>query len=182
MKKLLILLLASITFVLSGCKAQDPVVKEAMLIEDQLMFDKAVEALERQDFVLEVDNIRGRSGKGVAVSSRTNFLSVDGKRAIVQIIVDGLDAGQTGVMKGIAIEGTASNIKMKTDKKGNVSFTMNVTSTFGRPTSAKVDIKMNATSNWCVATVILANSSKIRSFSGYLYPKNESSVIERKKV
>ena len=55
----------------------------------------------------------------------TNFVSMDGNRATIQLAFNGTYAGPNGI-GGITVEGNASNVEMKTDKKGNITFSMMV--------------------------------------------------------
>nr|WP_297169196.1 DUF4251 domain-containing protein [uncultured Dysgonomonas sp.] len=173
MRKVLFLLM-SITLVLSGCKTQDPAVKEAKNAEREFKFQKAVEALNSQDFVLEADRINFKNGRYSYVSSNTNFISMSGDNATIQLAFNSPYAGPNG-MGGITVEGRASNVKTKTDKKGNITFSMNV---FGTGVSAIVTINMVAGSNQCTAIVTPNFNSRVITFSGYLYPKSESTVFK----
>lgn len=173
MRKLLFLLV-SITLILSGCKTQDPAVKEAKNAEREFKFQKAVEALNSQEFVLEADRINFKNGRYSYVSSNTNFISMSGDNATIQLAFNSPYAGPNG-MGGITVEGRASNVKTKTDKKGNITFSMNV---FGTGVSAIVTINMVAGSNQCTAIVTPNFNSRVITFSGYLYPKSESTVFK----
>lgn len=173
MRKVLFLLM-SMTLVLSGCKTQDPAVKEAKNAEREFKFQKAVEALNSQDFVLEADRINFKNGRYSYVSSNTNFISMSGDNATIQLAFNSPYAGPNG-MGGITVEGRASNVKTKTDKKGNITFSMNV---FGTGVSAIVTINMVAGSNQCTAIVTPNFNSRVITFSGYLYPKSESTVFK----
>ncbi len=173
MKKVLFLL-ASIVLVLSVCKTQDPAVKEAKNAEKEFKFQKAVEALNSHEFVLEADRVTFKNGRYSYVSPSTNFVSMTGDKATIQLAFNSPYAGPNG-MGGITVDGTASNIKTKTDKKGNVTFSMNV---FGTGVSAVVTINMVAGSNQCTAIVTPNFNSRVITFSGYLYPKSESDVFK----
>lgn len=173
MRKALFLLI-SIVFVLSGCKTQDPAVKEAKSAEREFKFQKAVEALNSHEFVLEADRITFRNGRYSYVSPSTNFVSMIGDKATIQLAFNSPYAGANG-MGGVTVDGTASNIKMTTDKKGNIAFSMNI---FGTGVSAVVSINMIAGSNQCTAIVTPNFDSQIITFSGYLYPKSESDVFK----
>ena len=48
-----------------------------------------------------------------------------GDRATIQLAFNTAAAGPNGI-GGITVDGSASNIEMKTDKKGNVTFSMMV--------------------------------------------------------
>ncbi|MDR2955561.1 MAG: DUF4251 domain-containing protein [Prevotella sp.] len=170
----ILFLLVSATLVMAGCKAQDPAAKQAQAAEDSLKFQMAVDALNNHDFVLEADRITFKSGRFVYVDSNTNFVSMKNEKATIQLAFNSPYAGPNGI-GGITVEGTVSNIKMKTDKKGNVYYSMNV---FGTGVSATVSINMIAGTNQCTAVVIPNLNSREITFSGYLYPALESNVFK----
>lgn len=167
-------LLLSLTFVLTGCKTQDPALKEAKAAEEQEKYLRAVEALNNNDFVLEADRITFRNGRFTYVSSSTNFVSMSGDKATIQLAFNSPYAGPNGI-GGVTVDGRASNVKKKTDKKGNITFTMNV---FGTGVSAIVSFNLTPGSNRCTATVTPNFNNRIITFSGYLYPTSESSVFK----
>lgn len=170
----ILLLFVSIAFVFTGCKTQDPAVKEAKAAEEQLKYMKAVEALNDNEFVLEADRITFRNGRFSYVAPSTNFVSMSGDKATIQLAFNSPYAGPNGI-GGVTVDGKASNVKTKTDKKGNITFTMNV---FGTGVSATVSFSLISGSNQCTATVTPNFNNRVITFSGYLYPKSESSIFK----
>ena len=85
----------------------------------------AVQALKNKDFVLEADRIEFKRGSFVYVTPNTNFVSVKGEKATIQLAFNTPAAGPNGI-GGITVDGTTSGVQMKTDKKGNVMYEMNV--------------------------------------------------------
>ncbi len=83
---------------------------------DSLAFEKALNAIKQLNFVLEADYISSARMGTTYVDNGTNFVSVSDDRAVVQISPRSDIGGLNGV-GGITLEGTASNIVMKTDKK-----------------------------------------------------------------
>ena len=71
------------------------------------------------------------------------------------------------------------NIEMKTDKKGNVTFSMMVQ---GVAVSANVTIRMVKGTNKCTATVSPNFNSNRISFTGYLYPSDQSNVFKGRAI
>ena len=67
----------------------------------------------------------------------------------------------------------------KTDKKGNVTFSMMVQ---GVAVSANVTIRMVKGTNKCTATVSPNFNSNRISFSGYLYPSDQSNVFKGRAI
>lgn len=172
--KNLFILFASITFMLSGCKSQDSAVKQVRLTESQFLSDKAVDALKQHDFVLEAERLKLKDGRNTTVFPAKNFISMNGDKVVIQLTLD----PSSRRYEGLALEGNASNIKMKTDKKGNHMLTMNVSGNF---MTAVVSIYLIEGSNVCSVEVTSSrNTSRAVSLSGVLKPTLESDVIKRK--
>ena len=108
----------------------------------------------------------------------TNFVSMKGDRATIQLAFNTAAAGPNGI-GGITVDGSASNIEMKTDKKGNVTFSMMVQ---GVAVSANVTIRMVKGTNKCTATVSPNFNSNRISFTGYLYPSDQSNVFKGRAI
>lgn len=178
MKRNLILLILSF-FVATICaqtekskltKAQK---KQIEAMQDSVDYARAIHALETQDFVIEADQLLFKRGKTAYVTSMTNFVLLSDNKAIVQIAP--FNGGGPNGVGGITLEGQASNIRIKTDKKGNTTFTMNV---MGTGLSAAIDINLFKGSN--KATVIVNpnfNSNKV-TLNGRLLPTEYSSVYK----
>ena len=111
---------------LESAKARE-IQKQLEAIQDSINYVDAVCALENLDFVLEAEQLVFKRGQTAFVSSSTNFISLSDSKAVVQIAL--FSGGGPNGVGGITVEGRASNIKMKTDKKGNISFSMNVMGT-----------------------------------------------------
>lgn len=90
----------------------------------------------------------------------------------------GAYAGPNGI-GGITVEGNASNVEMKTDKKGNITFSMMVQ---GVAVSANVTFRMVKGSNKCTATVSPNFNSNRISFTGTLYPTEQSNVFKGRSI
>lgn len=52
---------------------------------DRLAFEEARKAIEAKEFVLEADQVSFKSGSTAQVSSNTNFVAVQGDKAVVQV-------------------------------------------------------------------------------------------------
>lgn len=183
MKKIIFLLgLIIFTLTLAGCKTQqDPAKqaeKEAMKqmkeAEQKLWFDKAVKALNNREFVLEAEQITFKYGRFIYVNANTNFVSMHGDKATIQMAFNSPYAGPNGI-GGITVDGTASNVKMETDKKGNITFTMNV---MGVGVSATATIQMLNGTNQCTATINPNFNSNRITFRGNLYQEADSNVFK----
>ena len=148
--------------------------KAAAEAEAKALFEEAKAALEAQDFVLEADRIEFKRGNWAYVTPSTNFVSLIDGQATVQLAFNGAFSGPNGI-GGITVEGTPSNISLKTDKKGNITFQMMVQ---GVGISATVWVQMINGSAKCTATVSPNFSSNRISFTGTLYPSSKSTVYK----
>ncbi len=171
---MVIVVLASCSSTKTVEKSQKEQQKAAEEALNNTLFDQAVEALENKDFVLEANRVEFRGGQFAYVSSNTNFVSVKDNRGTVQLAFTGASAGPNGI-GGVTVDGTISNVKMNTDKKGNISYSMNIQ---GTGISATVSFNMLKGSNNCTATVIPNFSGNRISFVGALYPTSESKVFK----
>ncbi|MDR2921238.1 MAG: DUF4251 domain-containing protein [Tannerella sp.] len=176
--KPIVIFLGIIACVLTGCKTtQDPAKiaeKEAQEAQDKIWYDAAVKSLNDREFVLEADRVNFRGGRFIYVTSNTNFVSMHGDKATIQMAFNSPYAGPNGI-GGITVDGTASNIKMDTDSKGNVTFSMMVQ---GVAVSANVTLRMTNGSNKCTATVSPNFSGNRIDFTGSLYHESESNVFK----
>ena len=114
-----------------------------------------------------------KRGGTAFVSSNTNFVSLSDNRAIVQVAP--FNGGGPNGVGGITVEGSASNVKVQTDKKGNTTLSMNV---MGTGISATVNIFLFKGSNY--ASVVISpnyNSNRI-TLRGRLVPQAYSTVFK----
>lgn len=142
-------------------------------VQDSILFVEAVKSLEKLDFVVEADKLIFKHGETAYVTLNTNFFSLSDDQAVVQIAP--FNSGGPNGVGGITLEGRASNIKMKTDKKGNISFSMSV---IGNSISANVSLSLPQGSHRATVTVNPNFSSNRITFSGYLIPKECSTVFQ----
>lgn len=147
--------------------------KRIEAIQDSIRAVEAFTALEQLDFVLEANRLSFKRGETAYVTSNTNFVSLSDDKAVIQI-APFLSGGPNGV-GGITLEGRASNIKLKTDKKGNVTFTMSV---FGTGLSATVDIFLPRNSYMASVTVNPNFHSNRVTLYGILLPTGSSDVFK----
>ena len=155
-------------------KAEKEAKKAAEEAGQMALFEQGVQALKDKDFVLEADRVEFKRGQFVYVTPSTNFVSMQGDHATIQLAFNIPVSGPNGI-GGITVDGSASNIEMKTDKKGNVTMSMMVQ---GVAVSANVTIRMVKGSNKCTATVSPNFNSNRVSFTGYLYPAEQSNVFK----
>ena len=127
---------------------------------------------------MEADRIDDKRGRCDYVTPNTNFVSVKGEKATIQLAFNTPAAGPNGI-GGITVDGTTSGVQMKTDKKGNVMYEMNVQ---GVAVSARVTFRMAKGTNKCTATVSPNFNSNRISFTGNLYPSSESNVFKGRSI
>lgn len=163
---------------LGGCATQNSPEKEAAKAAEEAremaLYEQAVKALESKDFVLETDRIDFRRGNFLYVQPSTNFVALNDNRATVQLAFNGARSGPNGI-GGITVEGLTTGLEMEKDKKGNINFSMMVQ---GTGISAQVTFRMIKGSNKCTATVLPNFSSNRITFTGYIYPTEESNVFK----
>ncbi len=142
--------------------------------EDRAWYEAAVQAIKERSFVLEADRVEFKRGRFAYVTPNTNFVSLDGNKAVVQLAFNTGYSGPNGI-GGITVDGNVSGLDVKTDKKGNVNIKMMIQ---GTAISASVSIRMSAGSNKATATVSPNFNSNRVSFSGTIYPTSQSNVFK----
>ncbi len=148
--------------------------RQLQALTDSLASVQARASLQNQDFVLEAQSVQFRNGTTVFVNSNTNFISVKGNRAVVQISPSNMAAGPNGV-GGVTVDGIISGQQIRTDKKGRTTYSMNVA---GIGINAQVEIYMFPGSNSASATVYPNFNSNTVWLQGNIVPYENSSVIE----
>ena len=143
-------------------------------LADSLASVQARAALRNQDFVLEADNVQFRNGNTVFVNSSTNFISVKGNRAVVQISPSNYSPGPNGV-GGVTVDGSISGQQIIRGKDGRITFSMNV---MGIGINAQVEIYMFPGSNKASATVYPNFNANTVWLSGKIVPYESSNVFE----
>ena len=147
-------------------------------LADSLASIQAIAAIRNKDFVLQVDNVTFRSGNTAFVNSSTNFISVKGNRALVQISPSNFASGPNGV-GGVTVDGSISGYQITTDRKGRVNLTYNVS---GIGISAQVEVYIVPGSTYAQATIYPNFNSNTLWLSGTVVPYNNASVIEGSSV
>lgn len=147
--------------------------KQIEAIQDSIHYAQAIQSLETLEFVMEADQLVFKRGHTAFVTSNTNFVSLSDDRAVVQIAP--FNGGGPNGIGGITLEGKASNIRIKTDKKGNTYFSMNV---MGTGLSAIIDIQLYRGSNKASVTVNPNFHSNKVTLNGVLLPTEYSGVYK----
>lgn len=141
--------------------------------QDSLDYRKAVRSLENLEFALEADQLALPRGRMVAVSTTTNFLMLNDERATVQI-ASYTGGGPNGV-GGITLDGRATDIELKVDKKGTTYLSMAVS---GTGISASVAITLPKGGNRASVTISPNFNSNRMTLYGRLIPLDESRVFK----
>lgn len=152
-------------------RAQEKAQEEAM---EQLAYQKAVQALKDQNFVLEADQLTFKRGQTAFVTPSTNFVQMNGQRATVQVSFNTAMAGPNGI-GGITVDGNVSDVKSTTDKKGNVNYSFSIQ---GIGVSAQVSINLPNGSNNATVNVSPNFNSQTLTLNGSLVPRNESNIFK----
>lgn len=147
--------------------------KRAQAITDSLQFVKAASGLEEMDFVLEADKLVFKRGQIAYVNSATNFISAAKGRSVVQVAP--FNGGGPNGVGGVTVEGSASNINYRIDKKGNAVLQMNVN---GVGVSATVNITLYKGSNQATAVISPNFNSNRITLEGLIWRPSESAIFK----
>jgi hypothetical protein len=143
-------------------------------LADSLAGIQAVAAVKNQDFVLEAQTVQFRNGASIFVDSSTNFISVKGNRAVVQISPSNFSAGPNGV-GGVTVDGMISGQEYKTGKHGYATYSFNV---MGVGINAQIEIYLTPGTNQASATIYPNFNSNTVWVQGNIVPYENSTVIE----
>ena len=155
-------------------KAQREAQKAREKAENERNYAIAVQALKEGKFVLEADQLVFKRGRSAFVSSTTNFVLMDGEHASVQIAANNALAGPNGI-GGITVDGSRKEMKITTDKKGNVNCSFSVQ---GIGISAQVYITLTNGGNNASARISPNFNSNTLTLNGVLVPLSQSKVYK----
>ena len=143
-------------------------------LADSLAYIQGKAALKNQDFVLEATSVTFKNGTTAFVNSSTNFISLKGNKAVVQISPSSFASGPNGV-GGVTVEGNVTDLRVMTDKKGRTTLSMNV---MGIGINAQVEVYMYPGTNRANATVYPNFNSNTVWLQGTIVPYENSNVFE----
>lgn len=155
-------------------KAQREAQKAREKAEGERAYAEALKALQDGKFVLEADQLMFKRGRTAFVSSTTNFVMMNGEQASVQIASNSAFAGPNGI-GGITVDGNRRELKITTDKRGNVNCNFSVQ---GVGISAQVNITLTEGGNNASASISPNFNSNTLRLSGKLIPLSESNVYK----
>ena len=134
---------------------------------DRLAFEEARKAL-------EADQVSFKSGSTAQVSSNTNFVAVQGDKAVVQVAFDIPVSGPNG-LGGVTVSGSTSDYRQSVDKKGNIRVSMNV---IGTGISAQVYINLPNGGNQASVDISPNFNSRRITLRGELLPLSEGNIFQ----
>ena len=143
-------------------------------LTDSIASVQAFAAVKNQDIVLEAQTVQFRNGATVFVNDMTNFISVKGNRAVVQISPSNFAAGPNGV-GGVTVDGMISGQEYRVGKKGYATYSFNV---MGIGINAQVEIYLTPGTNQASATIYPNFNSNTVWLQGNIVPYENSRVIE----
>ena len=143
-------------------------------LADSIAGVQAVAAVKNQDFVLEAQTVQFRNGVTVFVNSNTNFISVKGNRAVVQISPSNFASGPNGV-GGVTVDGIISGQEYRVGKHGYATYSFNV---MGVGINAQIEVYLTPGTNMASATIYPNFNSNTVWVQGNLVPYENSNVIE----
>ena len=143
-------------------------------LADSLAYVQGRAALRNQDFVLEAKSVTFKNGATAFVNSTTNFISLKGNKAVVQVSPSSFASGPNGV-GGVTVEGNVTDLRIMTDKKGRTTLSMNV---MGIGINAQVEVYMYPGTNRASATVYPNFNSNTVWLQGDIVPYENSNVFE----
>ena len=147
--------------------------KEMQARLDSLLHVEAEEAVNARAFTLEADKVMFKYGETAYVTSTTNFVSVKGDDAVVQVAFNPNGLG------GVTVDGSVSSYEVEKDKRGNLLLTMNV---MGTGISARVDITLYKGSNEASVTITPNFNSNRMTLSGQIVPIEKSKVFKGRSI
>ena len=181
MKKLVLFMILALTMMVGHAPAQDSEKslsreeKKALQEQlDSLLAVEAIQAINDKAFTLEADQVVFKYGNMAYVNSNTNFVSVKGDQAVVQVAFNIPVSGPNGI-GGVTVDGSVSDYEVKTDKKGNTSITMNV---MGTGISARVFISLPKGTNKATVEINPNFNSNRMTLNGVILPIQKSSVFK----
>ena len=143
-------------------------------LADSLAYVQSKAALKNQDFVLEATSVTFKNGTTAFVNSTTNFISLKGNKAVVQVSPSSFASGPNGV-GGVTVEGNVTDLQIMTDRRGRTTLSMNV---MGIGINAQVEVYMYPGTNRASATVYPNFNSNTVWLQGNIVPYENSNVFE----
>jgi len=148
--------------------------KAAQKIEESALYAEAVKALKENQFVLEADQVIFKRGESAYVNTNTNFVLVNQNRGTVQVAFNTHFAGPNGI-GGVTVDGTVSGVKMKTDKRGNVTYSFSI---MGTGISAQVFMTLVNGDNEATVSISPNFNSQTLTLRGRIISLEQSNIFK----
>lgn len=148
--------------------------KAAQKIEESALYAEAVKALKENQFVLEADQVIFKRGESAYVNTNTNFVLVNQNRGTVQVAFNTHFAGPNGI-GGVTVDGTVSGVKMKTDKRGNVTYSFSI---MGTGISAQVFMTLVNGDNEATVSISPNFNSQTLTLRGKIISLEQSNIFK----
>jgi hypothetical protein len=143
-------------------------------LADSLASVQARAALLNRDFVIEATSVTFKNGSTAFINSTTNFIYLKGDKAVVQISPSKFASGANGV-GGVTVEGSVTDLQVRTDSKGRTTLSMNV---MGIGINAQVEVYMYPGTSRASATVYPNFNSNTLWIQGTLVPYENANIFE----
>ena len=182
MKKIVVILVALLLSVPAwnqGLSKKDQKKLAKELKKEQKAEEAALKALvvksmvEKASFVLEANQLRGKGGTLITVSSTINFIASDSISGVIQVGNDGGAMGSNG-LGGVTVEGRITNYQYTHNpKKGTYAVSYMLKSVTGN-----YDVRMNVFGEGRADAIISSNWPGRINYVGYLVPPSLSKVFK----
>lgn len=143
-------------------------------VADSIAGVQAVAAVKNQDFVLQAQTVQFKNGATVFVNSATNYISVKGNHAVVQISPSNFASGPNGV-GGVTVEGMVSGQQYRVGKHGYATYSFSV---MGLGINAQIEVYLTPGTNQASATIYPNFNSNTVWVQGNIVPYENADVIE----
>ncbi len=143
-------------------------------IQDSVAFEKAVQALQSGNWVLEADNVVFRNGLMRFVSSNTNYVAVQNGEGTVQTAFDNFVYSPNG-LGGVTVQGNVSNTQLSHDKDGNIYMNFSI---FGGAISATLNLTLTVGSNEASIYISPNFNGNNLTMNGNILPYEEATIFE----
>lgn len=142
---------------------------------DSIVFMQALNSIKAGSWALEASNVTFDNGVTRFVTQSTNFVSVNNGQGVVQTAFNNSNINSPNGLGGITLEGRVTAEEIKKDNEGNIYLNYSIQ---GADISATVSVVVTAYSNQATATINPDFSSRQMTMSGYIYPYDNSGIIE----
>ncbi len=187
-KAILVTAAASAAIVLAACTSANNSATSGMTKEqrkayyayqDSVTAVAAMDAVANQRYVAAADRVDnlGR-GQTVSADKSTNYVSLNGTEATIQISSKLPILGQNG-LGGVTLSGTATAIKTTYDKRGNITQIFRV---IGGSLSAEVTLRMAKGSDRAIVDVSGTFGQRDLTLQCQVMPYNEAFIVKGKAI